>query len=266
MRQNPTVKETQDEILILLCELDRVCRKNNIKYSLHGGTLLGAVRDGGFIPWDDDADITMMREEYNRLVECFNKESKDFMLIESFLHMPRIIRRKFDEDTVFAWVDIMIYDPITEKNIPQKIKFGIILAFQAMCRNEVTIHLIEGKTHSALQMAAFKFAYFVGRPFSYEKKYNWYNAFCRNCLCGNRKYIHRSNDQLRGMKMLVPVECMNEYIDISYEGKQLMITKDYDKVLTISYGANYMTPIHDEANDDLHVHFREAFLKHLNLV
>ena len=45
----------------------------------------------------------------------------------------------------------------------------MILAFQAMCRNEVTIHLIEGKTHSALQMAAFKFAYFVGRPFSYEK-------------------------------------------------------------------------------------------------
>lgn len=41
----------------------------------------------------------------------------------------------------------------------------MILAFQAMCRNEVTIHLIEGKTHSALQMAAFKFAYFVGRPF-----------------------------------------------------------------------------------------------------
>ena len=38
------------------------------------------------------------------------------------------------------------------------------------------------------------------------------------------------------------------------------------KVLTISYGANYMTPIHDEANDDLHVHFREAFLKHLKLI
>ena len=135
MNQKPTVKEIQEEILILLSELDRVCRKNNIKYSLHGGTLLGAVRENGFIPWDDDADITMMREEYNRLIECFNKESKDFMLIESFLHMPRIVRRKFEEDTVFAWIDIMIYDSITEKNIPQKIKFGMILAFQAMCRN-----------------------------------------------------------------------------------------------------------------------------------
>ena len=60
------------------------------------------LEKNGFIPWDDDADITMMREEYNRLIECFNKESKDFMLIESFLHMPRIVRRKFEEDTVFC--------------------------------------------------------------------------------------------------------------------------------------------------------------------
>ena len=47
------IKEIQEEILILLSELDRVCRKNNIKYSLHGGTLLGAVRENGFIPWDE---------------------------------------------------------------------------------------------------------------------------------------------------------------------------------------------------------------------
>ena len=45
---------------------------------------------------------------------------KIFMLIESFLHMPRIVRRKFEEDTVFAWIDIMIYDPITEKKYSSK--------------------------------------------------------------------------------------------------------------------------------------------------
>ena len=73
-------------MLKLLRELDRICTKYDIPYWLDGGTLLGAIRHGGFIPWDDDADITMMREEYNRLIECFNKESKDFMLIESFLH------------------------------------------------------------------------------------------------------------------------------------------------------------------------------------
>ncbi len=60
------LRQLQRSELELLREVDRVCRKNAIRYVIIAGTMLGAVRHGGFIPWDDDADVGMLREEYDR--------------------------------------------------------------------------------------------------------------------------------------------------------------------------------------------------------
>lgn len=78
-----TLRKLQMVQLEILKYIDFFCKKNNIRYSLSGGTLLGAVRHGGFIPWDDDLDICMLRSEYNRFVQLWNSCSHDKYLLQS---------------------------------------------------------------------------------------------------------------------------------------------------------------------------------------
>lgn len=69
-----TLRQLQMVELELLQEVDRICKKCDIKYNIIAGTLLGAVRHGGFIPWDDDADVALLRPEYEKFVQACKEE------------------------------------------------------------------------------------------------------------------------------------------------------------------------------------------------
>lgn len=73
----------QNLLFMILREFDRICKKNNIKYFLGGGTLLGAIRHQGFIPWDDDIDVMMLRSEYNKFLTIVESNLSDKMFFQS---------------------------------------------------------------------------------------------------------------------------------------------------------------------------------------
>lgn len=73
------LRRQQLRMLDILLYVDKICKEHNIRYWLSSGTLLGAVRHGGFIPWDDDLDIEMLREDYEKFLEVF-ENSDEFVL------------------------------------------------------------------------------------------------------------------------------------------------------------------------------------------
>lgn len=91
-RYNPEgslLRRHQLRMLEILKEIDRICQKHRIDYWLSSGTLLGAVRHGGFIPWDDDLDIEMERKDYLRLLQLLPEELNDAYLLQTPRHRSR---------------------------------------------------------------------------------------------------------------------------------------------------------------------------------
>jgi len=119
--------------------IDRLCRENGIVYYIMGGTALGAVRHGGFIPWDDDLDIFMMPDQYEKFKIVFNRQnSKDFVLQEwrttaKYLEYAKVrmngttfIEEVFKDRKDMhhgIYVDIMILHKVPENRFIQRLVY-----------------------------------------------------------------------------------------------------------------------------------------------
>lgn len=113
------IRKIQLANLELLKELDYVCKENNLTYWLEFGTLLGAKRHKGFIPWDDDVDTGMPKQDYNKIIEAFEKSSRNPDIHARIVQIPdtpslcfiKVIHKKAPH----LFVDIFPYDKIDKK-------------------------------------------------------------------------------------------------------------------------------------------------------
>ena len=128
----------QEIELDLLMQIDRVCKKNGIPYFVIGGTMLGAVRHNGFIPWDDDIDIGMLRDDYEKFSYIAEKELKEPYKLNTFkncgnhhYYFMHVVNTKYsvrrlgsiDQRIENVWVDIYPIDGFPSNMIVQKIEY-----------------------------------------------------------------------------------------------------------------------------------------------
>lgn len=138
------LRQLQNIELEILKELDRVCKKHGITYHLFGGTLIGAIRHKGFIPWDDDIDISMRREDYNKFIEVCSKELHSTFFLQNYKTDPnffhsfvrirkngtKVIQRQYKDIDMHhgVFIDVFPFDNIPESNHLKKIQYKTLRA------------------------------------------------------------------------------------------------------------------------------------------
>lgn len=114
MQQRLDVEEVRQDCIKMLVALDHVCNEHGLLYVIDYGTLLGAVRHKGFIPWDDDIDVTMPREDYEKLIRLFSENENllgDYFRIASFNNKYNVYK---------PYINIIDVRTITYSNVRRK--------------------------------------------------------------------------------------------------------------------------------------------------
>ena len=230
MEENVLHKLWEHE-LIILDEFVRICKKHNLQYYLMWGTLIGAVRHGGFIPWDDDIDIGMPREDYKKFLKIAQDELGERFFLQcskTDKYMPVSFAKIRLNNTAFygkgdnnfkrhrgIFIDIIPMDS-------RKLKEGFWYKVKQRVANTIKYHIsnkLQGvSTKRTFYLNLFPYSWLTSlRDKLYEGKGDCYETW---------GYVFSKSD-------------FTPATELDFCGKKYSAPKDYDKVLTTIYG-NYM--------------------------
>lgn len=254
-RKRLTPEEYKQVLLGLMERIHRVCEENHIRYTLAFGTLIGAVRHQGFIPWDDDVDICIPREDYEKFCKAFTSDDGRYYILDTsnsfgyFNNISRacdgsvILKAKDTEDilNLGAFVDVYMLDrwPADEQERVQfsnelvramsNVKYALPWRIYRTAPLRRKLKMI---VHFRRRIKNHLLVGFKKRIEEKERllvKYNSENTGFRNFSSGSTKRI----------QWLMREEDMDKRILARFENLETYIPENYDELLTKRYG-DYM--------------------------
>ncbi len=258
--------EVQKANLYILKEIDRICKKYGLAYMLDSGTLLGAIRHNGFIPWDDDADIAMTRSAF----EAFRKLAKKELPEDLELLLPRDIRGGkvfYDftprvilkrsrrhapeaEDTFYGgrlnhlWVDIFLLDALPLSRPGQMLcKGGQKLLYLLSMGHRYKLDFQKYSLLHKLLIAVFSF---VGKALPMPLLYRLQEGLSKSGNKRKHTHLYYSNYQPDYLHIHLQKEWATEIGEIKFEELLLYIPEAYDEILRLVYGDYMKLPPKDK--------------------
>lgn len=227
-------------LLSILSEVDKICRENELRYTLMGGSLIGAVRHGGFIPWDDDIDIGLLNSDFLRLIEILKEINHPWLKFDYFystdyeeqfmkIYDSRTTLKEYSSNRIKGvFIDVFQIIPIGNTKFFSKIRFYKDAILKMSRYNQTN------DSHpSTFKKIIYKFIGKVYKPSKLTQKIQKNRA---KLSTKNYKYFSDPDGNVKG---IVSREYFNDFIDINFERHVFMCIKDYDAYLTDVFG-DYM--------------------------
>lgn len=245
--------------LRILKEIDRICRKYHIHYMMDSGTLLGAVRHRGFIPWDDDADVAFTRENYeafSRVVRMELPEGMHFLTPEElgckeafYDFTPRIVyldsqthadseeMRFYGGKLNHLWVDLFILDELPENRLAAGwTKLLHVLVYGLAMGHR---YRLDYAKYGAVARMAVRMLVGVGKRVPMKTILRLHRQVAVKDGKGRSSLMYYSNYQPDYLYVTIEKEWSGETVDLPFEDTVLMAPKNWDQVLKTIYG-DYM--------------------------
>lgn len=232
--KNPDLRIMQQCDALLLAIFDKVCRKHGLIYWLSYGTLLGAVRHKGFIPWDDDMDVAMPREHFDKLHEILKSEfEKKEFTISDFGKPGYVIGFGYQHHKTGTWLDVFPVDTYSSAHQLDDVRdqlIPIIDEYRQFYNKENTQHDV---------------AYFSSLRKQYFETNGKYKILYHGLEYGFREYL------LYEEKDIFPL------VSLGFENFEFPAPNSFDKYLKCIFGDYMSFPksgilIHDEGRGPLH--------------